>query len=993
MDDAMHPRHRLRALLVCGLAFAGAASHAADAPVVVRGAALFDRGVIPARVDVDMSRLPVPRRWRAGDAIKEMPQRKGVPRDFVPPATARQPGGDPLRELARRFPSREGGRAFDTPLLDQDGLGFSSVNPPDPVGDVGNDYYVQMVNGFGGARVRILNKADGSRVVTGTDDQGQPEILEDFNLKDLAVGANTGCTAGSGDPIVMFDQAAPNDVGPPGRWVLAEFTSTSLCVYVSHTSDPTAGDWHLYEFDSDSGALPDYPKYGVWPDAYYIGANENAGSIAGPGRAVYALDRERMLQGQPTRPTQVFEVPLLDGFGFQMLHPADWDGATPPPAGSPGLFLRHRDDEVHDAGANDPTRDFVEIWRFGVDWDNPAASTLAGPETIAVADFESEMCGLVSFACVPQPGSDVLLDPLREPMMWRVQYRNFGTHETLVGSWVTDVVGGAADLHGVRWAELRDAGSGWTAHQQGTVSPDDVHRFMGSIAMDGAGNLAVGYNVADGESVHPGLRYSGRLASDPLDTLPIAEVTLVDGSAANGSNRYGDYSSMNVDPVDDCTYWFTGQYNAASQWSTRIGKFRFAACGDPTFILRAEPTRLRACVAGGDDPLADVALGVGSFDGFAETVALAFPGPLPVGLEGSITPVEVVAAEPPAEAVLSLTAESGLDAGVYDVTVAGSAAGVADQSVLVRVDVADASPGAISLQAPADGATAVSRQPLFEWSASAGAAEYAFELATDAAFVDIVAAEVVAGTSFQPAIELDSLTEYHWRVTPLNQCGAGPAPVASFTTELAPGTCAPGTVESTYFADDLETGEGDWTHSAADPPDTWALQSDEAASGLSAWRATSNFALGSEPDFVSDQRLVSPVVALPADATAPTLEFATDFDLEQSQGGCWDAGLVQYSTDDGASWTSFTGAEVLDNPYTGIVESLSSNPIAGEAGWCGAQPWTRTVIDLRGLEGEDLRFRFRLGTDEAVPLDDWLIDDVRVQSCEPDFLFADGFEP
>ena len=289
-------------------------------------------------------------------------------------------------------------------------------------------YYIQMINGD--TRVLILDKEDGSTVA-------------DFALSSLATGSGTGCTSGRGDPIVMFDQGVDNGIGEPrGRWFLTEFTGTSFCVYISETADPTAGNWFLYEFTSASGGLPDYPKWAVWPDAYYIGANENSGSIPGSGRTVYAFDRENMLQGLTTRPAQVFEVPPLAGFGFQMVQPADWDGQLPPPEGAPGYFLRHRDDEVHNAGTSDPAQDFLEIWEFSVDWDDPNSSTFTGPTNIGVQDFESELCGLTAFACVPQPGSGTQLDPLREPMMWRAQYRNFGDRQTIVGSWVTDVVGG-----------------------------------------------------------------------------------------------------------------------------------------------------------------------------------------------------------------------------------------------------------------------------------------------------------------------------------------------------------------------------------------------------------------------------------------------------------------------------------------------------------------------------------------------------------------------
>lgn len=955
------------------LTLAAGVATAVEAPITIRGAALYELGTVPARVYVDMDRLPQLRTWRAGDPIKEIPQRKGLPRDFVAPAPALQTGGDPLRTLNGRAPSGSTGRGLDTPQFNQDGSGFSGVNPPDPAGDVGNDHYIQMINGSTGTIVRILDKSGKA-------------VIDPFRLRDLAMGSGTGCTAGSGDPIVLFDKTAANPGGDPGRWFLSEFTSSSFCVYISQTADPTDGTWFIYEFASDSGGLPDYPKYGVWPDAYYIGANEDAASIDGAGRAVYALDRQSMIQGLATRPTQVFEASRLAGFAFDLLHPADWDGRRAPPEGSPGLFVRHRDDEVHDPDTNDPTRDWLEIWRFAVDWDDPGNSWFSGPQSIPVAEFESELCGLTSFSCVPQPDTSTLLDPLREPMMWRVQYRNFGAHETVIGSWVTDAGGGAVDIHGVRWTELRNTGGGWTLHQQGTVSPDDVHRWMSSIAMDRDGNIALGYNVSDSVSVFPGLRYTGRLATDPLGSMPVPEVTLVDGSAANGSNRYGDYSSLNVDPVDSCTFWFTGEYNTSNRWGTRIGKFVFDSCGKPEFYLDAMPVRLEACLASGSQVLPEIRLDIGKYEGRPEfmmsdgfespEVLLAFSAPLAPGFMGSITPDRVVPSNPAAEAIVSLAVDAGVISGNYLVEITGSTIGDPDQSAAIEIDVADAVPDAPTLQSPPDGAVAVDRWSVFEWTALAQTDSHLFELATDAFFDDIVASEVVTGSSIELGQKLGSLTEYHWRVSSENQCGMGTAAVASFTTELAPGECGPDELETTYFFDDLEAGEGGWTHSAGVAEiDTWTLQSSIANSGSFAWQADSVAE-------ISDQFLVSPTISLPAGVNKATLEFFTAFDLEQSAGGCWDAGLVEVSTDAGQSWTPFDAESVLENPYTGIVENTSSSPIADLAGWCGAQSWTKTVIDLRGLEGAELMFRFRLGTDVEVAAENWLIDEVAVQSCE-----------
>ena len=942
--------------------------------IVLRGAGQFDHGIVPARARVDMHRLPRLRKWRPGQPIKEIPQRKGIPKHYAPLPRARQPaGGDALRAYGSRFPVRKGGRSFNTPSVNGDGIGFTGVNPPDTVGDVGNRHFVQMVNGGGavdGTQVRVLDKADGTEVAR-------------FALGDLAVGTQTGCTEGAGDPIIMFDAAVDNGPGDPaGRWFLSEFTDVSLCVYISETADVMAGSWFIYEFVSDSGGLPDYPKYGVWSDAYYVGANENGATLAGEGRNVYALDRESMLAGLPTRPTQVFEVPLLGGFGFQMLHPADWDGKLAPPVGMPGLFLRHRDDEVHDGLDADPTQDFLEIWTFSVDWDDPGNSTLTGPFDIGVADFESELCGLTAFACVPQPGSDIRLDPLREPVMWRAQYRNFGTYQAVVANWVTDVVGGAADVHGVRWTELRNIGSGWSLHQQGTVSPDDVNRWMGSIAMDGSGGIAMGYNVSDGSETFPGLRYTGRQVTDPLDTMPIAEVTLAEGSAPNASNRYGDYSSMTVDPVDDCTFWFTGQYNTTSRWSTRIGSFRFDDCGEPTFVLSGSPRELLACVAEGDQLLPDVALDVASVNGFSGTVALAFDPSLPDGFFKTISPDTVDA---PGESAAVIKALSGAKPGDYRLMVAATAVDIEPQSLALNASVADSEPAAVELEAPGDGASGVALQPVFKWSDAEQAVSYALEVATNPDFANLIVDRVVTATAFQPSFALDAQTEYFWRLVPANQCGIGAAVTASFTTATAPGDCPLDAVVIRHFADDLESGTGNWRHTAADPPDTWALQTDDNNSPVSAWRAES-------VTEISDQRLISPTVSLPAGVTLPTLQFFARRDLEAGASACFDGALLEYSDDDGRTWMIVDGGRLLIDPYTGPVDISFGSLLAGLDAWCGRQDWTRTVVDLRGLEGRELQFRFRLGTDQGVAWGDWFVDDVVVQSCEPDLVFADGFE-
>lgn len=527
-------------------------------PPVLRGAEVIGP-VAPHVFTGDLRELPRARPWQPGDPVKEIPRRHRLdpgelPLDFRSELLER-PAQDPLLELQERAVAGSFGEALGSPILDLPGQGYSGVNPPDTVGEVGKRYYVQMINGGGGTLVRFHSKATGA-IAAGP-----------FTLDDLGSG---NCANGLGDPVVLWDE-------PAQRWLFSEFSlfGNRLCVYVSRSDEPLVDGWYAYEFTATN--FPDYPKYAVWPDAYYVSSNESL-------PAAYALERGQMLIGAPAS-LQRFTAPELGGFGFQTMTPSDLDGTAEPPAGSPGIFVRHRDDEAHDPGQNDPNRDALELFEFAVDWADPASSTFTGPIPIAIAEIDSNMCGLFTFSCFDQPGG-ADLDPLREVVMWRSQYRNVGTHEVLVGNLVTDV---SVDQGGVRWYELRRSGGGaWSLHQEGTYGPDGDNRWMGSAAMDSAGNLAIGYNVSS-TSTFPALRYVGRLASDPPGSLPQGELSLVEGSGSNSSNRYGDYSSLNLDPADGCTYWLTGEYNTSSNWSTRIGTFRFDECATTYLIESITP--------------------------------------------------------------------------------------------------------------------------------------------------------------------------------------------------------------------------------------------------------------------------------------------------------------------------------------------------------------------------------------------------------------------
>ncbi len=506
---------------------------------------------VPIVINQTLQDLPPASIWRTGDPIRQAnPRRITNPDALTRPVPPFVPQRDPLLDIQLRAPIR----VFTPPDLNLAGQGFSGVFPPDTVGEIGTTHYLQIINNGAGTSLTVYDKTTGA-LVSGP-----------LRLGDLAPIGNICNTSPGGDPIALYDHLAD-------RWLLTEFTLfplLNLCVYVSSAADPVTSTWVLYQFSTPD--FPDYPKYAVWPDAYYVGTNESL-------PAVYALERTQMLAGMSAS-LQRFTAPRLAAFGFNILQPADLDGATPPPAGTPGLFMRHRDDEVH----GPPTiagPDFVEIWEFHVDFANPGNSIFTGPIDIVVTDFSSELCGTVSFSCVPQPSPATFsnnLDPLREPIMWRLQYRNFGTHQTLVGAFVQDVSG--FDHHGIRWFELRRTGIGaWSLFQEGTYAPDPDHRFMPSIAMDQGGNIALAYSVSS-TTTFPSSRYTGRLAGDPAGVMPQAETTMIPGSNSQTiGTRWGDYSSMNVDPSDGCQFWYTNAYvGADGLWATQIAKFSFPEC-------------------------------------------------------------------------------------------------------------------------------------------------------------------------------------------------------------------------------------------------------------------------------------------------------------------------------------------------------------------------------------------------------------------------------
>jgi uncharacterized repeat protein (TIGR01451 family) len=437
------------------------------------------------------------------------------------------------------------------PLMNFAGMGnFGILTPPDTTGDVGPNHYMQIVN----VSFAIWDK-------TGTL-LGGP-----WNNNTLWSGFGGPCEVdNSGDPIVLYDDMAD-------RWMISQFAVSSglhMCLAVSTTPDPL-GTYYLYGFPMPD--FPDYPKFGVWPDGYYLSTNTGF-----PNQYyAHAFDRVSMLAGLPS---------TLISFGgiANFLMPADADGLNPPPPGSPEYFYTFYKDGYPD---HPPGVDRLSIYEFVPDYVTPGNSTFTLVTELPIAAFNYTVCGFFVGDCIPQPGTMQGLDSLSYWPMVRLQYRNFGSHETLVGNFTVDLDG--TDKAAIRWFELRKSGANpWSLYQEGTYAPDTDHRWMGSIAMDGSGNIALGYSVSSSTTI-PAIRYATRSPGDPLGTLQAEESLIEGGGVQTGIHRWGDYSAMNVDPVDQCTFWMTNEYHevddAGFSWDTRIGTFKVPGCGGPSGTL------------------------------------------------------------------------------------------------------------------------------------------------------------------------------------------------------------------------------------------------------------------------------------------------------------------------------------------------------------------------------------------------------------------------
>ncbi len=853
--------------------------------------------------------------------------------------------------------------------------------PPDTNGDVSDQHYIQWVN----SSWQAFNKT------TGVPDPLTPSPKPGSSF---FTGFGGKCeTTNSGDPIALWDPRAQ-------RWVMSQFVTSSpyaQCVAVSTTSDPF-GTYNRYEFNFP--LFGDYPHMSVWTDdstgqdAYLLTTHEFNSASAFQGAALIAFERDKMLTGATAK---MIRFPGYDAYGVE---PVNIMGTLNAPANACPSFVHYDGD----------TSDYL-FWDMCINWTTPASTTItpkASPIRVAGQPF------VPYFDNVPQQGTANGLNSFGTHIMYRANARVFPADApTRMSLVVNHVVQGDVQQGSINWVHFNLDNGGTvpatptgltkTIVDQGTFAPDSTNRWMGGIAIDGSANIGVGYSKSD-STMHPQIEINGRTLDDPKGTLRDEQNctdTVANGSQTSSSNRWGDYSSMSVDPVDQCTFYFTSEYyatTASSSWRTRVCSFKFDNCGSPNYaVVATSPQRLEMCGATQTtDPSYNLRIGV--LNGFNGTVTLAESG-LPAGATAQFSPATVTGA---GSSTLTLLGGHALPSGEYSFTVTGSS-GADTRSLALELGLSAAQSASVQLVAPIDTATGTKNHPLLTWgplpagndrifgdgfdgsalppipAPATDALTYKVEVASDAGFGTIVASKIVPTTSWTVDVALNPTTQYWWRVTPQNHCGDGPtSDTFTFTTGI-PGECPAGTTRTTLFQDDMESGVNGWTLSGTGGT-AWAQNTATAGTGLTTkvWSIPNN-------TVTSDRGLITPTVNVPATAQAVFLTYDTFHKFEDNgPGSCWDNATLDAKGDAG-SFNYLDGTRMLTDPYDGIASPGEAN--AGAASWCHAPTSTPThaVVDLDGFEGQAVQVRFRAVSDSntaASTPNGFHIDNVKVDVCQ-----------
>jgi hypothetical protein len=886
----------------------------------------------------------------------------------------------------------------NTPAVDMtfDGIGQADAPggglPPDTNGDVGIDHYIQYIN----TDWAVFEKTTGNLV--GSVNEGNT----------FWAGFGGPCESNNaGDPIVLFDKTA-------NVWVFSQFIASnnpngSQCFAVSSGPDMTDPNvtFNRYQFDF-VGEFNDYPHIGIWTDAsgassgYYMVTHQFDFSVNPPaflGASFSVAERDQMIAGNPAQFVKFQAVSAFGASSFGAL-PAHLESAELPAAGSCAPFVHRR-----------PDLDAYLIWSMCVDWANSNASALSPAFRVQANVPYGTGVNRVTQPAPAPVGSE--LDPFGGNTMYRASARAYppasGLPTQLVINHVADAGNG---LQGVRWVDFslnyidliykhgfeNTPGESHallepTINDEGLFSPDLTSRWMGAISIDRSTNLGLGYSVAS-TSIFPSVRYTGRNQDDPKGEMRNEQncvvgagvQTFVDQTGRAG--RWGDYSSMSVDPVDQCTFWMSVEYVATTggaNWENRVCSFKFPECGNPNLVLRSSSSsKVDVCTL---DGAPQINLDLFALDGLSGNSTLSVQGlPGASGITFATNPVTTYPTH--TTATLDNLAGAGTTNFSFSV-IAQTAAPVLSRNVGFDVTVSSSITSAANLTAPANGSTGQLVRPVFVWDAVADALQYTVEIATDNGFANIIETGSSDIPTYTATSTLAATTQYFWRVTTSNNCGTGAiSGVFNFTTGV-PGACPAGTTPNVVFTDDIEGDVSDWSRPAAPiGTNTWAQSGVRLNSGAASF-------LSVDSDVSSDQYLVSPSIVLPSIAQAPlTLSYWNFQSMEVNSGtgddACWDGSFLEISTDGGVNFTQVANANMLTDPYNGKITINAQNPSSGADAWCAnaGQPLTGpqetvAVVDIDQYAGQTVQFRFRMSTDGNTGDEGWYIDDVDVQSCVP----------
>jgi hypothetical protein len=829
-----------------------------------------------------------------------------------------------------------------TPALSFDGI-INRTNgetfgvyylPSDTNGDVGLDHYVQTVNTL----VRIYNK------------NGTPASPH-FKMSDIFAPLGTPCAArNDGEAIVLYDTLAD-------RWLLSQYCNSfppfRQMIAVSQTGDPL-GAYYLYEFVMPNIRLNDYAKFGVWPDGYYMTTDEFVGSdYAGAG--LFAFDRAKILSGDPTAGYIYFNIPSRSAIRFGGLLPADLDGLNAPPAGAPNVFAGYTATEYGDA------QDALRLFDFHADFRNPQNSTFTErPESpLAVAAFDPTSNSDRADIAQPAPGEK--LDAQSDRLMYRLAYRNFGTHESLVfNQTVRSSPIGDIYRAGVRFYELRRAGSAFGVYDATTLGDNLTSRWMAAAAQDHQGNVAFEYSKSN-ELKAPAIIYSGRLASDPVGTFR-AEESLIDGTGVQTAFgfRWGNFTGMTVDVVDDCTFWMTNQYfSAESQaespfsWLTRIGKFKFSECaaaprstltGTVSNASNSQPIRSAVVTANAVYSRSTNAAGnygnllvlpntytaTASAKGFrAQTVTVTLADGQTLTQNFALEPVAV-----PENAGTSLTAESCTMNNAVEpnetvtMNIALRNTGLKNTSNLTATLLSTGGvtnpSGVQNYGALTVGGASVSRP-----------------------FTFTAAPTVTCGGAIALTLQLQD----------------GAENLGSVSIELTTG------VKRIAFQENFDSVTtpnlpAGWTTSATGAQQNWTTSAVQI-------QTAPNSVFSPDPNQVGVNELVSPVFSI----TSPNaeLEFRNWYELETTflRNRLYDGSVLEIKLGSGG-WQDIeaAGGAFLTGGYDGTIDACCQNPLMGRRGWSGrsginqiSEFITSKAKLPAAAAGQNVQLRWRVGTD------------------------------